>query len=130
MIDKLAFIEIQNGQILCSRSKGKTAFYIPGGKRDPGENDIEALTREVEEELSVQVLPTTARYLGTFKAQAHGHPDGIMVKMTCYQAEFSGHLSAASEIEELRWLNFKDKDLVSHVDIKIFDFLKGKGMLE
>jgi hypothetical protein len=32
-IDKIAFIEIQQGKILSTKSKGKTKYYIPGGKR-------------------------------------------------------------------------------------------------
>jgi hypothetical protein len=38
-IDKIALIEIQEGSILSTRSKGKTKFYIPGGKREKGESD-------------------------------------------------------------------------------------------
>lgn len=122
-IDKLAYIDLQDGKILSTRSKGKDKYYIPGGKRDPGENDIEALQREVEEELSVKIIPTSARYIGTFKAQAHGHTKGVMVKMTCYSAAYDGVLKPDSEIEEIRWLNYKDMDLISHVDKVIFEFL-------
>jgi len=40
MIDKLAFIEIQSNHILSTRSFGKDKYYIPGGKREPGETDV------------------------------------------------------------------------------------------
>lgn len=130
MIDKLAYLHLQNGKILSTRSKGKDKYYIPGGKRDPGENDIEALQREVLEELSVQIIPTSIRYIGTFKAQAHGHAEGIIVKMTCYSAEYQGIFKADSEIEEIRWLNYRDMDKVSHVDKVIFEHLKKEGILE
>ncbi len=129
LIDKIAFIEIKNGKILSTRSKGKDKYYIPGGKRDPGENDMETLVREVKEELDVDIIPTSAQYIGTFKAQADSHADGIIVKMTCYGAAYTGELRASSEIEEVRWLNYKDIDLVSFVDVIIFDFLKEKGDL-
>jgi 8-oxo-dGTP diphosphatase len=46
-IDKLAWLRIKDKQVLGARSKGKDAYYIPGGKREPGESDEEALIREV-----------------------------------------------------------------------------------
>ena len=129
-IDKIAFIEIKNGKILSTLSKGKTKYYIPGGKRENGENDKQTLIREVFEELSVRILPDTAEYIGTFSAQSDGEKDGINVIMTCYKAKYSGELKASSEIEEIRWLNFKDLQIISEVDKKIFTFLNQKGKLE
>tara|TARA_B110000091_G_C13636844_1_gene399494 strand:- start:354 stop:515 length:162 start_codon:yes stop_codon:yes gene_type:complete len=46
-IDKIAFIEIQEGKILSTKSKGKTKYYIPGGKRESGESDEQTLIREI-----------------------------------------------------------------------------------
>jgi hypothetical protein len=34
VIDKLAWIELQNQSILSTKSYGKDKFYIPGGKRE------------------------------------------------------------------------------------------------
>lgn len=129
LIDKLAWLEIVDGKILVARSLGKDAFYIPGGKREPGEADDEALLREIEEELTISLLPPSLEYFGTFTAQAHGKPAGIMVQMTCYWAKYTGEIQPASEIEEIRWVNYKDKQLVSHVDRLIFDDLRNKGLL-
>ena len=128
-IDKIAYIRLKDGQILSTRSKGKTAFYIPGGKREAMESDLETLIREVKEELDVRIIADSVKYMGTFIAQADSHPQGVSVKMTCYFADYEGVLKASSEIEEIKWLNYRDMDLVSHVDKKIFSFLKSKGML-
>lgn len=129
IIDKLAWIEIMDGKILVARSVGKDAFYIPGGKRELGENDDEALMREIEEELTVSLIPESLEYFGTFEAQAHGKPEGTMVQMTCYWGKYIGEIEPASEIEEVRWLNHQDKPLVSFVDRIIFDDLHKKGLL-
>jgi hypothetical protein len=32
IIDKIAWIHLENGAILSSRSRGKDVYYIPGGK--------------------------------------------------------------------------------------------------
>jgi 8-oxo-dGTP diphosphatase len=129
VIDKLAWIEIQNKQILSTKSFGKDKYYIPGGKREAGESDKEALVREIKEELSVDLIDESIQYVGTFEAQAHGKPEGINVKMTCYTASYTGQIKNAAEIEEVIWLNYADKDKTSGVDIIIFDFLKERGEL-
>ncbi|PIF00781.1 MAG: DNA mismatch repair protein MutT [Maribacter sp.] len=129
-VDKIAFIETKDGQILSTRSKGKTKYYIPGGKRELGETDEQTLIREISEELDVQIKNNTIEYVGTFKAQSDGAKEGVLVKMSCYRAEYNGILKPTSEIEEIKWLNYKDLDIISEVDKKIFGFLKEKGELE
>ena len=129
MIDKIAYLYLSDGKILSSRSKGTDTWYIPGGKREGTETDIETLVREIKEELSVNIKPETAKLYGVFEAQAHGHAEGVVVRMTCYTAEFKGELKAASEIEELRWLTSSDQDMISPVDKLIFSDLKSKGLL-
>lgn len=121
IIDKIAWINIETGQVLCARSKGKDTYYLPGGKREAGETDEETLVREIEEEISVQIKAETVSYFGTFEAEAHGKAEGITVKMTCYIADYEGTLTPASEIEELSWLSYKDRDRVSVVTQIIFD---------
>ncbi len=128
-IDKIAYIRIEDGKILSTRSKGKTKFYFPGGKREAGESDEQTLIREILEELNISIITDTITYIGTFKAQADNHKEGIIVRMTCYGADYEGTIEAKNEIDEIRWLNYKDIDLVSEVDKKIFLFLKNEGSL-
>jgi 8-oxo-dGTP diphosphatase len=129
-IDKLAWIQIDKGRILSTRSRGKDKYYIPGGKREPGESDIEALSREIEEELCVTLVPNSIKFFGVFEAQAHGQPDGTTVRMTCYTADHLGEYFANSEIEEIRWLSYSDQSEISYVDKLIFEDLKAKQLLE
>ena len=129
-VDKIAFIKTKNGQILSTKSKGKSKYYIPGGKRELGETDEQTLVREIFEELSVEINTNTIEYIGTFKAQSDGAKKGVLVKMTCYKAEYEGFLKPSNEIEEIKWLNYKDLDIVSEVDKTIFGFLKGIGELK
>jgi 8-oxo-dGTP diphosphatase len=130
MIDKLAWIYIKDKKILATRTKGKNVWYIPGGKRETGESDNEALIREIKEELSVDLAAKTISYLGTFKAQAHGQPKGVMVKMTCYIGGYKGQLKPSSEIEEIAFLTSDtDPKLLSPVDKIILSYLKNKDLI-
>ncbi len=128
-IDKIAWIYLKDKKILSTLSKGKDTFYIPGGKREGNETDEETLIRECEEELTVHIKRNTIKYYGTFEAQAHGKAEGIMVKMTCYMADFEGELKASSEIQEIKWLGYCDLDKISPVDKFIFADLYKKDLL-
>jgi 8-oxo-dGTP diphosphatase len=130
IIDKLAWIEIQDRKILSTRSFGKNAYYIPGGKRENGETDEQTLLREIREELNVALQPETLKFLGIFQAQAHGHAEGILVKMQCYSGEYAGTIAASSEIEEVVWLTYQDRDKISPVDKLIFDWLKEQDLID
>lgn len=128
-IDKIAWIYLKDKKILSTLSKGKDTFYIPGGKREENETDEETLIRECREELTVNIKRNTIKYYGTFEAQAHGKAEGIIVKMTCYMADFKGELEASSEIQEIKWLSYCDLDKISPVDKLIFVDLHEKNLL-
>lgn len=129
-IDKLAFIEIRDRKVLETCSYGKDKWYIPGGKRDGDETDQEALAREMKEELLVELIPETIKYFGTYEAQAHGKPEGTMVRMTCYTARYDGELTPSAEVEKMDWFDYSKRDDVSPVDQLIFDDLKAKHLID
>ena len=129
MIDKIAWLHLHAGHLLSTRSRGKDRYYIPGGKREAGETDTQTLRREIKEELTVDLDPASLVHAGTWEAPAHGHPDGVLVRMTCYTATYAGTLQPAAEIEELVWLTYRHRPEVSAVDQLIFDWLWGQGLL-
>ncbi|MBH8560177.1 NUDIX hydrolase [Hymenobacter negativus] len=129
IIDKIAWLHLRNGEVLSTRSHGKDRYYFPGGKREPGETDAQTLLREIEEELTVALDPASLAYAGTFEAPAHGHPAGVLVRMACYYARYTGMLQPAAEIAEVTWLTYRHRAQVSAVDQLIFDWLKEQGLL-
>ncbi|QGH59635.1 NUDIX hydrolase [Serratia proteamaculans] len=129
-IDKLGWVYIQDKKVLMARSYNKTTFYIPGGKREIGENDREALTREIKEELSVDLINDSIISLGEFHGQADGKPAGVMVKIHCFSADFSGEVKASAEIEEITWLTHADSHRCSAVAAKVLDELKETHLID
>jgi len=129
-IDKLAWIYINDGRLLAARSRGKDAFFLPGGKRESGESDEEALIREVREELTVTLDRDTLRPLHVFEAQAHGQPEGVVVRMTCFTGDYSGTLQPSAEIEEITWLTSADRARMSLVTRNIVDWLRSRGEMQ
>ena len=123
IIDKLALVAIRDRRILCARTRGRTAWYLPGGKRKPGETDHQALARETHEELGVELLLPTLMSYQVFEAQAHGQPEGTMVRLTCYTGRYKGTPEPHGEVEELRWLRHSDKHLTTAASKELFDDL-------
>jgi 8-oxo-dGTP diphosphatase len=129
-IDKVAWIHIVDHRILSTRSHGRTSYYLlPGGKREDRETDLETLAREIREELTVELDIDTAYFVGEFQAQADSHPDGVQVRMRCYQCSFRGDLRPAAEIAEMVWLDYDGRIQSSPVDRKVFDWLRNSRML-
>ena len=128
-IDKLAWMRIENKKLLCVRTKGKDKFYNPGGKRIGEETDLDALIREIKEELNVEIIPQTVKLFDVYQAQADGKPEGVMVKMTCYSGDYKGVLTPSSEIAEFAWLDCSDMDKISAVGQIIFKELQANGLI-
>ncbi|EGU29120.1 NUDIX hydrolase [Vibrio scophthalmi] len=123
VIDKLAWFHVRDGKVLAVRSRGKELFYLPGGKREQGESDEQALVREIKEELAVDLHPSSIKYAETFTAQADGKAEGVSVQLTCYFADFSGEMSPEAEIEELKLVAMEDKSVCSLALLVAMDWL-------
>ena len=70
LIDTVAWVRVEDGRILCARPRAKDIFYVPGGKREGTETDLEVLLREIAEELTVTLRPDTVRHVGTYQADS------------------------------------------------------------
>jgi 8-oxo-dGTP pyrophosphatase MutT (NUDIX family) len=130
LIDTVAWVRVENGRILCARPRGKDVFYIPGGKREGAETDLQTLLREIAEELTVTLIPGTVRPAGTYEAEQPGaHQDGAVVRMSCYTGDYRGELAPSSEIDEFAWFCYADRPRVPPVDQLLFDDLRAAGQL-
>ncbi len=93
-----------NGHTLLVRKRGTQAFMQPGGKIDPGEQPLQALARELLEELGLRIDPAQARYLGVFSAPAANEP-GFEVQAQLFQLHIDAPVQPAAEIEEVQWID-------------------------
>lgn len=99
-----AVIVDARGRVLLVRKRGSGAFIHPGGKREPGEEPLQTLAREVQEELAVDLVPGSAELLGIFEDRAVNEP-GRRVRAMAYRVGVIGVPCASSEIEELAWVD-------------------------
>lgn len=96
------FIDPQ-GRTLLVRKRGTQAFMQPGGKIDAGESPVEALVRELHEELGLRIDPAQAVHLGAFSAPAANEP-GFEVHAELFRVDTAEAVVPAAEIEEVVWV--------------------------
>lgn len=99
-----AVIADARGRVLLVRKHGSSTFIQPGGKREPGEDALTTLTRELREELGVAMVEGSATRLGEFEADAVNEP-GRRVRAEAYAVEVHGTPSAQAEIAEIAWFD-------------------------
>jgi len=97
-----AVIRDAEGRLLTVRKRGTQHFMLPGGKREPGEDDLAALARELSEELGVRLA--AAEPIGVFEADAANEP-GARVRSHPYEVSVEGDIAAAAELEEIAWVD-------------------------
>ena len=101
-----------DGRTLLVRKRGTQAFMQPGGKIEAHEQPVQALARELEEELGLRIDPAQARHLGVFSALAANEP-GFTVQAEVFLLSIDAAVSPAAEIEEVCWIDpAGDSDLV------------------
>jgi 8-oxo-dGTP pyrophosphatase MutT (NUDIX family) len=128
-----ALAHVRDRRLLQTRSVGNPAFYMAGGKIDPGESATDALHREIREELDAGILADSVRELGVFEAPAYGHPAGTRLHMTCFVAELTGEPSPTSEIAELRYFTVAEYAAMAHVapgSMMVFRKLAELGLVD
>lgn len=99
-----ALIRDEAGRVLLVRKRGTATFMQPGGKRDDGESDVAALSREIVEELGCCVRPESAQSLGVFNCAAANEP-GFQVQAAVYAVNVEGAVRPRAEIEEAIWVD-------------------------
>ena len=99
-----ALIRDNDGRVLLVRKRGTAAFMQPGGKRDAGEDDVAALSREIVEELGCRVVENSAQALGIFDCQAANEP-GFQVRAAVYAVDVEGAVMPQAEIDEMVWVD-------------------------
>ena len=132
MIETAALVHVRDSRVLLVRTHGRKAFYLPGGKYEPGETDLVALTREVEEEIGCALRPETVRPYDVFEGDAHDKPAGTQVQINCHFGEFDGTPTACSEIAECGYYTYAEYTAMAEtapVVHTIVDDLHRRGML-
>ena len=130
IIDKIGWLHIVDRKFLMLRSHGKDMFYFPGGKREEGESDLDALSRELGEELGIALVRDTAFLYGVFQAEAHGQSEPAQVKLALYEGDWAGTMQPQSEIAEMSWFDSRDAVMLTSLARQVAASLKAEGLID
>ncbi|RFU37912.1 NUDIX domain-containing protein [Actinomadura logoneensis] len=128
-LDVVAWVHVVDGRLLAVRSRGRDLLYLPGGKREPGEDDWSAVAREVREELGVTLDRPSFERLGVLRAPAHDQPGHSHVRMACFTAGHFGEITARGEVDEFRYVGRADRSLLAPASAAAFDLAAEHGLL-
>jgi 8-oxo-dGTP pyrophosphatase MutT (NUDIX family) len=100
----VALLSRSDGLTLVVRKRGTITFILPGGKVEPGELPADALCRELEEEIGLRVGAEKLTFAGSHHGPAVNEP-GATVIAHAFRITVDAAVTAAAEIEELRWID-------------------------
>ncbi|PHK49017.1 GNAT family N-acetyltransferase [Staphylococcus edaphicus] len=97
-------------QLLLVQARNREKYYFPGGKIDANESYTEALTREIQEELQVDLPESSLVYLSTVVGEAYPQKN-TQTELNCFKttAEIDWNsVVPDQEITDLKWVSKHD----------------------
>lgn len=101
-------ISLRDKKLLLAFSRNKQAWYLPGGKVDAGEISIEALQREIEEELTLSIKTEELHYYCHISAPAYGENKNLIMEQDCFLYELHKEIVPTNEIEAVRFFSLDE----------------------
>ena len=130
LIKKSAMAIVNDNKLLVVRKKGSKDYIMPGGKPEGKESAIEALVRELNEEIGCGFDDASLTFLGHFEDFTSDGKSKVSIEL--FTGDMLGTPKPSSEIEELKWISAADAInpfITPIIKKQILPFLVGKGVL-
>jgi 8-oxo-dGTP pyrophosphatase MutT (NUDIX family) len=101
----VGLLAIKNRKLLLAYSKNKQCYYLPGGKPEPGETPLQALLREIAEELNMTLKEDDLEFYTHISAAAYGEKEGTVMEQDCYLLQVPIRPVASAEIASIRYFS-------------------------
>lgn len=102
-------ITLKEDKLLLAYSNNKKAWYLPGGKIDRNETAVEAIIREIKEELSIKLDSEKLSYYCHVTAPAYGEAIGIIMEQECFLYNLENYnIEASHEIGAVKYFSYED----------------------
>jgi len=125
-------VVIKDRKLLLTFSKNKKAWYLAGGKVDPGESPVNALIRETLEELNIWLRPVDLAFYAHITAPAFGESPGVIMEQDCYRCDLAVAPQAQGEIQKISYFSTEMYKMETPVPgvILLMEKLKTEGLID
>ncbi|SFF06115.1 ADP-ribose pyrophosphatase YjhB, NUDIX family [Pedobacter antarcticus] len=100
-------VVLRDEKLLLAYSRNKKAWYLPGGKIDQGETSLEAIQREIKEELDIDLVANNLKLYTHITAPAFGENTNIQMEQDCFLYKLTEEIKPTNEIEEVAYFNLE-----------------------
>ena len=124
---------VRERKLLLAYSTNKKCFYLPGGKIDKDETAVEALRREIAEELNLQLNESELAYYTHITAPAFGENHGVIMEQDCFLLTKNAEAVASAEIGELRYFSLEEYLLQANTApgaVRVLEILKEDNLID
>ena len=121
---------IRNRRVLMVTARGRDVWFMPGGKIDADETEADAAAREAWEEVAVCLDPAELVPLFTVLIQAHGEPEGRLVRMSVFGAESGQDPAPSAEVSALHWATAADEPRCPPAGVEVLRRLHALNLID
>ncbi|WP_448002219.1 NUDIX domain-containing protein [Agromyces bauzanensis] len=121
---------VRDRRVLMVTARDREVYYMPGGKIDAGESAAEAAAREAREEVDLDLDPDGLDELFEVVVQAHGEPDGRLVRMRVFLAQTDAAPAASAEVGALHWVTTADTHRCPPAGAEVLRRLAASGVID
>lgn len=105
-IDCVGLIVVENRELMLAFSKNKNAWYLPGGKVDAGETPLQAMQREIREELNMDLPADSLPWYYHITAPAFGE-NNVEMRQNCFLHQLRQTPQPSAEIGAVRFFSLE-----------------------
>ena len=115
MIKCDCLVEEKNHQLLLVQVRHRDKYYFPGGKIDEGESLVEALQRELKEELRLELAKDELEFIGTIVGEAYPQPN-MLTELNGFKVNRAidwSKVETDHEITDMKWFDINDSENIA-----------------
>ena len=130
VLDQATWLRTKSETLLTSLPSKGELLYITSDIVDEEDNAHEVLSRDVHEELRLELLLDEIEYSSSYEAVSQIDEKGVLLKMTYYLGDYTGGQNLESSLSRDEWSALSDIRKVAAVDKLVYLSLFAKGLVD
>ena len=130
VLDQATWLRTKSETLLTSLPSKGELLYITSDIVDEEDNAHEVLSRDVHEELRLELLLDEIEYSSSYEAVSQTGEKGVLLKTAYYLGDFAGVQNLQSSLSRDEWSALSDIRKVAAVDKLVYLSLFAKGLVD